>query len=128
LALITIAFLYVAFAILTLPGGVEAFEAGLILPTILLAYNLFALYNLSRMHYYITNRRILKKQSILLLRSQDEVPLNLLTVVTAKRSLGTKIVEFHGSGRKKLVFRMLRDDPEHVRLIALQARSKLPLT
>ena len=76
-------------------------------------------------HFYITNRRILRTWDFLRWKRRWELPLQSVTEVVLKRVRGKSFVIFMpSSGHRGIVF-VAKDDVERIREIALRAKSML---
>ena len=76
-------------------------------------------------HFYITNRRILRTWDFLRWKRRWELPLQSVTEVVLKRVRGKSFVIFMpSSGHRGIVF-VAKDDVERIREIALHAKSML---
>jgi hypothetical protein len=121
---IAIGFLFAVFVFSLVPRyGLSHVEAGFI-PTFLLIYNLYFLWALRGVDYYVTDRRVLKKSPRVLPKRTEEVPLSTVIDVRARRFLGTNQLVFKTSEGKTLTFRALRQDPQSIRQIAIDAKKK----
>jgi len=76
-------------------------------------------------HFYITNRRILRTWDFLRWKRRWELPLQSVTEVVLKRVRGKSLIIFMpSSGHRGIVF-VAKDDVERIREIALRAKSML---
>jgi hypothetical protein len=121
---IAIGFVFAVFVFSLVPRyGLSDVEAGFI-PTFLLIYNLYFVWAVRGVDYYVTDRRVLKKSPRVLLKRTEEVPLSTVIDVRARRFLGTNQLVFRTSEGKTLTFRALRQDPQSIRQIAIDAKKK----
>ncbi len=104
--------------------GQEELRGALIFPVALLLINVFIVYDLRRLRYFITNRSVLRER-ITVPRTRQEMPLNLISRVQAKSRRGKSSVTFTSITGSSITFRLLREDPEAVKKIAIDAKSRL---
>jgi hypothetical protein len=86
--------------------------------------NLYSLWASRGIIYYVTDRRILKRSPRFLVKRTEEITLSMVINVRAKRFLGTNQLVFRTSQGKSLTFRTLRQDPQSVQQIVIDAKKK----
>jgi hypothetical protein len=122
---IMIGFLFVAFVSLIPTYGLSEVGGGFILLAFLLMWNLYFLWAVRGVIYFVTDRRILKKSPRVLVKRTEEVTLSMVIDVRAKRFLGTNQLVFRTSEGKTLTFRALRQDHQSIQQIAIDAKKKV---
>ena len=123
-SLLVIGFLFVAFVSLIPTYGLSEVGGGFILLAFLLTLNLYSLWVSRGIIYYVTDIRILKKSPRVLVKRTEEVTLLMVINVRAKRFLGTNQLVFRTSQGKSLTLRALRQDPQSVQQIVIDAKKK----
>ncbi len=88
---------------------------------ILLAINLYIVYMYGGTRYYVTTNRIGRSQRFT--GRVTEIPLEAVEIVTVKHRWGGGFLHFRAPDGRSVRFGLLRDDPEKVRRIVLEARS-----
>lgn len=84
-----------------------------------------ALLGVEHVHFYITNRRIVRTRDFLHWRKQWDLPLRSIDEVVLKRARGKDFIVFvPSSGHRGIEFGPVRDNTKWVREIALRARSQ----
>lgn len=87
----------------------------------LLAVNLHIAYMYGGTRYYVTTNRIGRNQRFTSRRT--EIPLEAVETVTVKLRRGRGFLHFRTLDGRSVRFGLLKDDPERVRRIVLEARS-----
>lgn len=110
------------------PAGVVAGAFFLLLFFIFLIFTIWSILQLRGVHYYITNRRIVREQ-VLFAKKGGELPLEYLTTIRASQSFPNRLrgignVFFDSGAGKGIVFVRVRD-PETVKQNALNAKAQL---
>ncbi len=123
-SLLLIGFLFVAFVSLIPTYGLSEVGGGFILLAFLLMLNLYSLWASRGIIYYVTDRRILKKSPRVLVKRTEEVTLSMVINVRTKRFLGTNQLVFRTSQGKSLTLRALRQDPQSIQQIVIDAKKK----
>jgi hypothetical protein len=72
--------------------------------------------------YYITDRRVMRRQELPILKKTTEKPLNSITSIRTIRRFGRGFVIFLTNDASNLMFINLKQDPEPIREIAEKAR------
>jgi hypothetical protein len=75
-------------------------------------------------HYYVTDRRIVRKQDLPILRTVKEIPLEEIAAVKSKRHLGMGFIVFVSSKAFPLGFDNLSDDANSLQNLVETARQR----
>ena len=92
---------------------------------ILLAINFFVIYSNAGVHYFVTNHRIVKERFLRGFARREEIRLDHITETRAKVVRGRGVLVFVRSEGFPLVFSYLKEDPEKIKVIALNAKRLL---
>ena len=82
------------------------------------------IYKYGGVRYYITERRIIRQQSLFALNRSEEFPVEALVDIRAKRLRGQGFVGFVSTVFYTIVFGRFEEDPERIKQIAIDARSQ----
>jgi hypothetical protein len=123
LTIVGIGLLSLMIAVLGLRGIRNAEDVQLI-PAVLLIVNLSIFFGYHGTSYYITSRRIIRQRDLLLLERRREIRLETLSDVMVKRRSRRGFLKFRTSAGGTLNFSMLREDPDNIRQIAIDAKSR----
>jgi hypothetical protein len=75
-------------------------------------------------HYYVTTRRVVRKQDLPILRTVKEIPLEEIAAVKSKRRLGMGFIVFMSSKAYPLDFDNLSDDANSLQHLVETARQR----
>jgi len=101
------------------PGARSGLALIVGLPTLLWLRTFFLNAGVS---YYITDRRVVRRQELPIFKRTTEKPLNSIISIRATRRFGRGFVIFVSSDASNLMFINLKQDPEPIREIAEKAR------
>jgi hypothetical protein len=96
-----------------------------IIPAILLITNLSIIFGDQGTSYYITSRRIVKEWSLVVYKRKREILLETLADITIKRRSKRGFLTFRTPEDGTINFSLLKEDPDHIRQIAIDAKAKL---
>jgi len=101
------------------PGARSGLALIVGLPTLLWLRTFFLNAGVS---YYITDRRVVRRQELSIFKRTTEKPLNSITSIRTARRFSRSFVIFLSSDASNLMFINLKQDPESIREIAEKAR------
>ncbi len=101
------------------PGARSGLALIVGLPTLLWLRTFFLNAGVS---YYITDRRVVRRQELPIFKRTTEKPLNSITSIRTARRFRRSFVIFLSSDASNLMFINLKQDPEPIREIAEKAR------
>ena len=102
--------------------GEQKLQSLSIFPLILFGLNLYLANKYLGTRYYVTNRRAIREQRFLALKRHNELPLDKVAAVNVDHHNGRDYITFVPERGSPIIFDGVRDDPEMVKQIALNAR------
>ncbi len=100
----------------------ENLHGGMFFTGLLALFWLRMVFKYGGVHYYVTNRRIVRKQDLPILRTVKEIPLEEIAAVKSKRRLGMGFIVFMSSKAYPLDFDNLSDDANSLQHLVETAR------
>ena len=97
------------------PAGLEQLRGAFFITGLGALLWLRLIFKYGKVSYFITDRRIVRRQNLPVLRALKEIPLVDLSAVKSRRSFRKGFIVFVSSKAVSITFGYLKDDPESLR-------------